>query len=85
MPIAYVASSRLAGSGMILWRSDGSLVFSACRALRFCSSTLDAELHASLEGIKLALELCQKDIQVETLSSCEWLHVVQEMGQTWDS
>jgi ribonuclease HI len=73
---AYVASSGLAGYGMILWRSDGSVIFSACRALRFCSSALDAELHTSLEGIKLALELCQEDIQVETLSSCEWLHVV---------
>jgi hypothetical protein len=51
---------------MILRWSDGSVVFSTCRVLHFCSFVLDAELHACLEGIELALDICQENFSVET-------------------
>ena len=51
---------------MILRRSNGSIVFSACRDLRFCLSALDAELQACPEGVKLALDISEDSILVET-------------------
>jgi hypothetical protein len=48
---AYIDQTGVAGAGMILRRDDGSIVFSACRALRFCSSALESELSACLEGV----------------------------------
>ena len=63
---AYVAQTGAAGAGMILRRSDGSIVFSACRALQFCASALDAELQACLEGTRFALDMCQGNFLVET-------------------
>ena len=63
---AYTAQTGAAGTGMILRRGDGSIIFSACRALRFCSSALDAELSACMEGVRMALDLSQENIIVET-------------------
>jgi hypothetical protein len=42
---------------MILRRGDGTIVFAACRSLRFCSSALDLEISACMEGVKMALDL----------------------------
>ena len=63
---AYIPQTGVAGAGMILRRGDGSIIFSACRAIRFCSSALDSELSACMKGIKMALELSQENIIVET-------------------
>jgi hypothetical protein len=46
---AFLAQSGQAGAGMILRRSDGTIVFVACRSLRFCSSALDSEINACIE------------------------------------
>jgi ribonuclease HI len=63
---AFLAQSGQAGAGMILRRSDGTIVFAACRSLRFCLSALDSEISACMEGVKLALDLSQESILVET-------------------
>jgi hypothetical protein len=63
---SFVAQDGSAGVGMILRRSDGFVVFSACKSLHFCSSALDAKIHASLVGIRLALDISQENFVVET-------------------
>jgi hypothetical protein len=53
----------LLGSIMTGWcghhlrRSGGTIVFGACRSLRFCSPALDSKINACMEGAKLTLDL----------------------------
>jgi ribonuclease HI len=78
-----IVQNEQAGAGMILRQSDGSVVFSACRALRHCSSALEAELMACLEGIRLAIDMGHQNIIAET--DCQELvhmHDV-EQGEVW--
>jgi hypothetical protein len=44
-----------AGTGMIMRRSDGSVVFAACRQLNGCADALEAEIAAMEEGLALGL------------------------------
>jgi hypothetical protein len=53
---------------MILRDSNGLIIFLAYRSLVFCSSALEPELQAWLEGLKFALDLGQDKILVETNS-----------------
>ena len=62
----FIARSGCAGSGMILRRNDGTVVFSACRSLHLCSSALEAELQACLDGLRFALDMSQERITIET-------------------
>jgi ribonuclease HI len=62
---AFMVQTNQAGAGTILHRSDGSVVFSACRVLWRCSSALEAELMACLEGIRLATDMGHQQIVVE--------------------
>jgi hypothetical protein len=73
---AYMEQSGIAGAGMILRRDDGSIVFSACRVLHFCSSALESELAACLEGVTRALEASSEDMIIET--DC-----LSPLGQEW--
>jgi hypothetical protein len=43
---------------MIVHDHNGGLILSACRQLSNCRDALGAELNAVLEGLKLALHLC---------------------------
>jgi hypothetical protein len=63
---AYITQTGAGGAGMILRDSKGLIIFSACRSLVFCSSALEAELQACLEGLKFALNLSHDKILVET-------------------
>jgi ribonuclease HI len=63
---AYMDRTGCAGSGMIMRRDDGNIVFSACRPLRFCSSALESEMSACLEGTTRALEATTENIIIET-------------------
>ncbi|KAM0891479.1 hypothetical protein ACQ4PT_026378 [Festuca glaucescens] len=50
---SFDAESRTGGVGMILRDDSGEIIFSACRALNSCSSPLETELAACMEGIAL--------------------------------
>lgn len=63
---SYCASSGTAGAGMILRDSAGEIIFSSCRELRTCAEPLEAELHACMEGLNLALQWTQSPIAIET-------------------
>jgi ribonuclease HI len=63
---SFVQQDGTAAAGMIIRRSDGTIVLSSCRSLRKCGSALEAELCAVMEGMSLALEWCQEPIIVET-------------------
>jgi hypothetical protein len=63
---AFVAQSSLAGTTMILWLSNGSIVFFSCRALRQYSFALEAEMQACMEGLRFALDMSQEHIMVES-------------------
>jgi hypothetical protein len=61
---------------MILQRDDGSIVFSACRTLRFCSSALESELSPCFEGVSKALEGSAESIIIET-DCVELIHLIK--------
>jgi hypothetical protein len=63
---AFVAQTGAAGAGMVLRRSDGTIVLAACRELRLCSSAFEAELLACLEGVQLALNYSVEQVLVES-------------------
>jgi ribonuclease HI len=52
---SFMESDGTAGVGMILRAHDGTIVFSACKSLKHCSSALEAELYALKEGVALSL------------------------------
>uniref|UniRef100_A0A8I7BGW3 RNase H type-1 domain-containing protein n=1 Tax=Hordeum vulgare subsp. vulgare TaxID=112509 RepID=A0A8I7BGW3_HORVV len=51
---AFNAENHTGGAGIILCGEDGQVIFSSCRYLRSCSSALEAELAACMEGIAIA-------------------------------
>jgi hypothetical protein len=65
-----------AGAGMILRAHDGTIALTACRSLRQCSSALEAELCAFMEGVALASGCTQQQIIIET-DSVEVLRMVK--------
>uniref|UniRef100_A0ACD5Z5K1 Uncharacterized protein n=1 Tax=Avena sativa TaxID=4498 RepID=A0ACD5Z5K1_AVESA len=54
---------------MIVRRSNGTILLSSCRSLRHCTSALESELCAIMEGVALALEWSQDQILIETDST----------------
>lgn len=50
---------------MVLRGSEGELIFSACRYLSTCTSALEAELAAAMEGIALAKQWSSLPVIVE--------------------
>jgi ribonuclease HI len=53
---SFHQESGEAGIGMILRDSSGDIIFSSCRQLFTCSSPLEAELAACMEGCALTLQ-----------------------------
>jgi hypothetical protein len=68
---AFVAQTLEAVAGMIMRRSDGTIVFSACRVLSNCTSALEAEMLACLDGVRFATDMGLDRILVE--SDCQVL------------
>ncbi|VAH20129.1 unnamed protein product [Triticum turgidum subsp. durum] len=46
---------------MVLRRSDGSVIFAACRCIFNCNDALEDELHARMQGMALAIEHGETD------------------------
>ena len=62
---SFCEESKLGGAGMIMRNEKGEILFSACRFLETCSSPLEAELAACMEGCALALQTSDKPFIVE--------------------
>ncbi|KAK1644334.1 hypothetical protein QYE76_062139 [Lolium multiflorum] len=56
-------------AGMVLRDDRGEIIFSSCRYLSTCSSALEAELAATMEGIALAKQWSNAPLIVETDAS----------------
>jgi ribonuclease HI len=65
---AFMACTAHAGTGgrVIAHRYDGSTIFSAYRSVRPCSSALEAELLACIDGIRFAMDMGLQHVTVET-------------------
>ncbi|KAE8786576.1 hypothetical protein D1007_39556 [Hordeum vulgare] len=63
---AFNAENHIGGAGMILCGEGGHVIFSSCRYLRSCSSALEAELAACMEGIAIARAWSELPMIIET-------------------
>jgi hypothetical protein len=54
-----------AGAGMVLRDSEGTIIFSACRALFNCRNALESELCAVMEGLSSAIMRTDLPIAME--------------------
>ena len=66
---SFIPVTGAAGAGMILRDWMGQIIFSSCRVLHRCSSALEAEMSACLEGIKLAMQWSAHQFVVESDSA----------------
>ncbi|XBI75526.1 hypothetical protein VPH35_068890 [Triticum aestivum] len=66
---AFMQEDGSAAAGMILRRHDGSVIFAAYRCIFNCNDVLEAELHAIMQGMALALQHCSLPIVVQSNSS----------------
>jgi ribonuclease HI len=77
---SYMQEEGDGAAGMVLRGSDGELIFSACRYLSTCTSALEAELAAAMEGIALAKQWSSLPVIVETDASEVVRLVCSNMG-----
>jgi hypothetical protein len=54
---AFLASTAQAGAGVIARRSDGSIIFVACRSLSQCTLALEAELIACIDSVRFVKDM----------------------------
>ena len=66
---AFSEADGSAAAGMVLRRSDGSVIFAAYRCIFNYNDALEAELHALMQGMALAIEHGEGPIIVQTDSS----------------
>ena len=66
---AFSGADGSAAAGMVLRRSDGSVIFVAYRCIFNCNDALEAELHALMQGMALAIQHSEGSIIVQTDSS----------------
>ncbi|XBI10910.1 hypothetical protein VPH35_138071 [Triticum aestivum] len=66
---AFMQEDGSAAAGMILRRHDGSVIFAAYRCIFNCNDALEAELHAIMQGMALALQHSSLPIVVQSDSS----------------
>ena len=58
-----------AATGLLLRRHDGSIIFSAYQVLFHCKDALEAEIHAIMQGMALALQHSALPVWVQSDSS----------------
>jgi len=63
---SFVAATGCAGTGVVARDSTGKIKLTAWRALFNCSSAVEAEAHACVEGIRLASQWCHGPIILES-------------------
>lgn len=63
---AFQQEENTGGAGMILRKSDGTIIYTSCWFLRKCHSALEAEIAALREGIELALEWSSLPLIIES-------------------
>ncbi|KAM3296609.1 hypothetical protein ACQJBY_038780 [Aegilops geniculata] len=63
---------------MILRRVDGSVIFAAYRCIFNCNDALEAELHAIMQGMALAIQHCNLPIIVQSDSAQALLSLTGE-------
>ncbi|KAI5018987.1 hypothetical protein ZWY2020_043875 [Hordeum vulgare] len=74
----FSEGNKTGGAGMILRDEEGQVIFSSCRYLRTCSSALEAELAACLEGISIARAWSELPMIIELDCSCAVQMIVEE-------
>lgn len=68
----------IAGTGMILWDHEGSIIFNSCRHLHTCNDILEVEILAIMEGLSLALQWSNLPVEVES-ESLEAVSMIKSM------
>ena len=66
---SYLHTDGSAAAGMVLRNHDGSVIFSAYRYIFNCNDALEAELHALMQGMALAIQHCELPAIVQSDSS----------------
>ncbi|KAI5018982.1 hypothetical protein ZWY2020_043870 [Hordeum vulgare] len=66
---AFMQEDGSAAAGMILRDHEGSVIFAAYRCIFNCNDALEAELHAIMQGMALALQHSALPIVVQSDSS----------------
>jgi ribonuclease HI len=77
---SFVERTETAGVGVIARNSEGAVVFMAWRALFRCADAAEAEARACVEGVRLATQLAQVPVIIE--SDC--VRVVKAMKEKKD-
>ena len=54
---------------MVLRNDDGSMIFAAYRYIFHCNDALEAEMHAIMQGMALAIQHSDKSVRVQSDSS----------------
>jgi ribonuclease HI len=70
---SFVENNGDAGAGVIARNHHGDVIFTAWRSIPNCSSAVEAEARACLEGIKLAVQWIRGPVLLET--DCARVHV----------
>ena len=63
---SYCAEDGAAGSGMVLRDDKGGVIFAAYRRIYHCNEVLEAELHAIMEGVSLAIQQSNRPVQLQS-------------------